>query len=90
MRHSSRVDGEEGAVQHGVGGAEVGGRIAHVLFVVVHAVAVDGARDVVQRAEVVPHAVGVDGEVACVPGVGVPDTHDDEAEEEHADGAVDG
>ena len=51
---------------------------------------VDGPRDVVQRGSIVEDSVRVDGQVAGVVGVAVPDTEDDECREEHTDEFVKG
>lgn len=55
----ARVDSEEGTVYHAVGGAEVSGRVVHVLLVVVEPSIVQSSADIVQLAEMVINSVRI-------------------------------
>jgi len=90
VRHGGRIDGKETSIDNGVSGTEVGGAVVHVFLMVVHALFVDRLQDLVAFSEMVVDSIRVDGKISGVPRVGVPDAENDEAEEEHAERAVEG
>lgn len=90
VRDQGRVDGEEAAVDEGVGRADVGVRVLTVLLLVVHATVVQGGGYIVGLAEVVEDLVGVDGEVTRVPDIAVPNHQDEKPRDEHAAHCVEG
>lgn len=73
------VDGEEEEVYTDVARREEGRRVAFVFGGVENAAVVDGAADVIVVAEMVEDARRVDGQVARVVDVCVPEAEDDEA-----------
>lgn len=88
VSNNCRIDGEEPAVEKGVGGAHVWSRVICILCFVVHTAVVNGSRHVVEFAKVIIDTVGVDWEISSVPSVGVPDSKNKETGEEHATNCV--
>jgi hypothetical protein len=56
---SRSVDGEEAPIDYRVGRAEVSRRILHIFFMIIQPLLIEGPRNVVAVAEVVPDLVGV-------------------------------
>ena len=85
---SSSVDSEEHPIEEGIGGGEISRGISLVTRLVEHGVPIDDLQDLVTRSGVVPNVVIVDGDVARVPGVGVPNREDDRGGDERAEETV--
>lgn len=84
------VNGEKEHVDDSVGGGEVGPGIRVVLIHINDTTVIEYTADVVSLSESVIGLVAVDGDEGSTPGVGVENSHDDEAGEEHADECVEG
>jgi len=84
------VGGEEHAIEECVPGGEIQGRIGFVSSLVEEAILVYSLQDLITSAGVVEHSVGVDGDVGCVPGIGIPDSEDDGEGEERPKEGVEG
>lgn len=82
------VDGEEHAVDEGVGSREVHGGVSLVGRLVEETVLVDGFQNLVTFTGIVEHAVSIDGNVSRIPGIGVPNSGDDREGEEGAEEGV--
>ena len=88
MGDGSSVNGEEHAIDKGVGGGEVSRRVSLVARLVEHSVLVDDIQDLVTATGVIPNMVIVDSDVSGVPGVGVPNREDDRGSDERPEETV--
>ena len=82
---SGGVNGEEHAVDEGVGGGEISRGVSLVTRLVEHGVLVYDLQDLVTGSGVVPDVVIIDSDVSGVPGIGVPDREDDRGSDERAE-----